>query len=156
MTATATQQVIHNGSRNLVLKYTIDGLTGDATAATLVDISSLDSSVQQLRLDKARWSLTGFSCALEWESGATNVDLLEMYDGPASMDFSGVGGITNNATLPTGNVVFTTTGYTASGDGGHFILWFRKKGSTTVIQLNPEVSSVSLSLTGNAPTIVVA
>lgn len=157
MTATATQQVLNNGPRNLVLKYTISGLTGDASAATLVDISSLDSSVRSggLRLDRAEWSLTGFSCALEWESGATNTDLLEMASSPGRVDLRKCGGITNNATLPTGDVVFTTTGYTASGEGGNFTLWFRKKGvsSDTALQDESAPSSASLTFASTAPTV---
>ena len=160
MPATATQQVLNNGSRNLVLKYTFDGASGDVSADTLVNISTLDSTLRAggLRLDRAKWSLTGFTCALEWESGATNADLLELCSGTGDVDFRYIGGIKNNATLPTGNVVFTTTGYTASGDGGHVTLWFKKKGEAddTALQLSVDMSASSLTLTGVAPTITVA
>ena len=152
MTAQATQQVIANGPRNLIIKYTIGGTPlSDASEATLVNISSLDSNigVGGYRLEKAQWSLTGMSCALEWESGATNTDLLELSSGEGSVDFSEMGGVINNATLPTGDVVFTTTGYGTAGDGGSMVLEFKKKSSTTVaLQSSPDVAKGSIAITG--------
>lgn len=130
MAATATQQIIANGPRNLVLKYTIAGTTGDASAVALVDVSALDSGigVNDLKLMAVDAALTGFSCKLAWDA-TTDVDLLEIpSDQAVSQDFSKFGGIQNNAgSGATGDVVFTTTGYTASGDGGHIYLWFKKK-----------------------------
>jgi hypothetical protein len=129
MAATATQQIIHNGARNLVLKYTIAGTSGDASAVKLVDISALDANlgVYDLRLDKASWSLTGFSCKLAWDA-TTDVDLLELTNGWGKVDFTSVGGIPNNAGAGiTGDVMFTTTGYEASGEGASFVLYFKKK-----------------------------
>ena len=126
MAATATQQVLHNGARNLVLKYTIAGTSGDTTAGVLVDASALgvDSNMRLVGVDS---SLTGFSCNLLWDATA-NVNLVELpSDENYSADFSSFGGIDNNAgTGVTGDVLFTTTGYTASGDGGSIVLKFKK------------------------------
>ena len=82
MAATATQQIIHNGTRNLVLKYTIAGTSGDVISNRLVDVSALDSNIGDagLRLERATWSLTGFSCKLAWDGGP-DTDLLELSDG---------------------------------------------------------------------------
>ncbi len=129
MAATATQQIIANGPRNLVLKYTIAGTTGDTAAGTLVDISAIDSTlgVSALKLMGVQAALTGFSCALLWNATA-NVNLIEIpTDQSMNQDYSKFGGIPNNAgTGVNGDVLFTTTGYTASGDGGHIYLWFKK------------------------------
>jgi len=128
MAATATQQIIANGPRNLVLKYTIAGTTGDTTAGVLVDVSALDSTIgASLKLMTAQAVCTGFSCALAWDA-TTNIDLIYFpSDADVTQDFSRFGGIPNNAgTGVTGDVVFTTTGYTASGDGGLIYLWFKK------------------------------
>jgi len=129
MAIAATQQVIANGPRNLVLKYTFAGTTGDAAAVKLVDVSALDSTigVNGLTLMAAQWGLTGFSCQLLWNA-TTNIPIIEMPTESAdSQDYSKFGGIKNNAsTGADGDVYFTTTGYTASGDGGHIYLWFRK------------------------------
>ena len=130
MAATATQQILVNGKRNLVLHYTVGGTTGDASAATLVDISALDSSLSAtgLRLDKIAWALSGFNAKLSWDAD-TDVDFAEMTDGEGNNDWSAAGGIQNNAgTGVTGDVNFTTAGYTAAGDVGQFTLYFKKRG----------------------------
>ena len=95
MTITATQQILNNGPRNVTLKYTFDGLTGDADEAILVDARDLDSSLGHggLKLMKASWALTGFSANLQWEDGDTNVDLLQMpAETPGEVDFTEFGG----------------------------------------------------------------
>ena len=129
MAATATQQIIANGPRNLVLKYTIAGTTGDAAAVKLVDVSALDANigVNGLTLMYAQAGLTGFSCKLAWDA-TTDVDLIEIpSDNHTDVDFSRFGGVKNNAGAgATGDVMFTTTGYTAAGNGGHIYLCFRK------------------------------
>lgn len=158
MTAIATQQIIHNGPRNLVLKYTIDGVAGDVTANTLVDISALDANigVRGLRLDRAYWAVTGMSLKLQWEDAdGANVDLLELANDDGIFDYSLRGGVTNNATLPTGNVVFTTKGYDGGGDGANMTLEFKKKSSTgTALQQDVEPSTGSIAFSSSAGSIL--
>lgn len=129
MAATATQQVLVNGPRNLVLHYTISGTTGDASGATLVDISALDSTLSAggLKLSKAEWSLSGFDLKLSWDAD-TDVDIVEFADGEGSHCWDEYGGIQNNAgTGITGDVNFSTNGYGAGGEFGHFTVWFKKR-----------------------------
>jgi hypothetical protein len=158
MAATATQQVIHNGPRNFVAKYTIGGTTGDTTKGTLVDASAIDSTLgdNALRLEKAEWALTGFSCNLQWDGGP-DVDLIELNSGFGRLDFSDIGGIKNNATLQSGDVLFTTTNYTASGNGGHIVLEFKKRARANFaaggLGGDIEVGAGSIAITGYAPTI---
>jgi len=129
MAATATEQIINNGPRNLVAKYTIAGTTGDTTDGVLVDVSSVDAGigVNDLRLTKVQATIHGFSMRLAWDATA-NVDLIDIGDGEnTDLCFESYGGIPNNgAAGATGDVLFTTTGYTAAGDGGHVTLWFKK------------------------------
>ena len=133
MAATATEQVINDGPRNLVLKYTIAGTTGDAASTKLVDVSDFVDAegntlgANALTLMGVDSSLTGFSCMLEWDA-TTNVDLIELpADDDLSVDYKRIGGIKDNGGAgSTGDVMFTTTGYTASGDGGHIYLKFKK------------------------------
>ena len=134
MAIAATQQIIANGPRNLVLKYTFAGTTGDLAAGILVNVSDfVDSNgvalgANSLTLMGVQASLIGFSAALLWEA-ATDVPLVSIPDGqPLDQDFSKFGGIKDNSTTTsTGDVVITTTGYTAAaGEGGHIYLWFRK------------------------------
>ena len=133
MAATATEQVIADGSRNLYLKYTIAGTTGDAAAVQLVNVSDFVDAdgatlgANSLTLLGIEASLTGFSCKLVWDA-TTNVDLVEIpTDEPINQDYSRFGGIKDNSgSGSTGDVMFTTTGYTASGDGGSIFLRFKK------------------------------
>ena len=133
MAATATQQVLNNGHRNLILKYTIAGTTGDAAAVKLVDASTFTDAngvalgANSLTLIKVQSSLTGFSAKLLWDA-STDIDLVELPTGENLVqDFSEFGGIKDNGgSGSTGDVMITTTGYTASGDGGSFVLYFKK------------------------------
>ena len=133
MAATATQQVLNDGARNLNLKYTIAGTTGDISATKLVDASTFKDAngtalgANSLTLVKVVSSLTGFSAKLAWDA-TTDVDLVQLPSGEyLEQDFSEFGGIKDNSgTGSTGDVMITTTGYTASGDGGSFVLYFKK------------------------------
>jgi len=156
MAATATQQIINNGSRNLVLKYTIAGTSGDTVKGTLVDLSALSTGntvTGGLRLDKAVWSLTGFSCLLEWDGAPDDTDLLQLSVGDGELNFNKFGGITNNAEDQTGDVLFTTTDYGASGEGGHILLHFKKKGGTVFDPNLKAGAPASLVFTGFPPTV---
>lgn len=129
MAATATQQIIANSKRNLVLKYTLSGTTGDAAAVKLVDVSALDANigVNGLTLMSASWGMSGTSCQLFWDATADVPIIMMPSDTSDVQDYAKFGGIKNNAgTGATGDVMFTTTGYTAAGDGGHMFLWFKK------------------------------
>ncbi len=133
MAATATQQIINDGPRHLNLKYTIAGTTGDAAAVILVNVSGFNDKdgialgANALTLMGVESSLTGFSCNLLWDATA-NINLVELpSDDDLSQDFSRFGGIKDNTGAgSTGDVLFTTTGYTASGDGGTIVLKFKK------------------------------
>ena len=139
-----------------MLKYTIAGTSGDVTAADLVDVSSIDSTIgnKGLKLMAAQWSLSGFSCNLLWEGGP-NVNLLELTSGEGEIDLTDIGGVVNNATDQSGDVLFTTTDYGASGEGGHIVLHFKKRNpSEDLTDVSP--ATASLGLSGQTPTRVVA
>jgi hypothetical protein len=156
MSATVTQQIINNGPRNLVLKYTIAGTSGDVTAKKLVDASAIDSTIgnKGLKLVRAQWALSGFSCNLLW-GGGPDVDLLEATVGDGEIDLNDVGGVTNNAVQQSADVLFTTNGYTASGEGGHIILHFKKRNPLEdLTDASPILGA--MNLVGAAPTATVA
>ena len=133
MAATATEQVINDGPRRLTVKYTIAGTTGDTTAGDLVDATGfVDANgtalgANSLTLMGVESSLSGFSCNLLWDA-TTNINLVELpSDETINQDFSRFGGIKDNSgTGSTGKILFTTTGYTASGDGGTIVLRLKK------------------------------
>ena len=130
MAVAATQQIIANGPRNLVLKYTFAGTDGDAAAVKLVDVSAIDTGigVNGLTLMSARYGCAGFSCELLWDA-TTDVSIITFpEDQSGAFDFSKFGGIKNNAAAAnaSGDVMYTTTGYTDAGGGGFLYLHFRK------------------------------
>lgn len=137
------------------MKYTIAGTTGDTTAGTLLEADNF--TFNGLRLERAQWSNTGFSTNLLW-SGNKNIPFLELTAGEDSVDFSRFGGIANDADDATGDVLFTTTGYTASGNASSFILEFKKKNaaapqSSFNWEATPTLGSIAFT-GGTAPTVV--
>jgi len=127
MAIAATQHIIVNADKNLVLKYTFGGTTGEAAAVKLVDLSALDANagVSSLHLTKVQWALTGFDVLLLWDA-TTDVALIELSAGEGEQDYLSFGGIPNNAgTGVTGDVMYTTVGY-VTGNAGHVILTFKK------------------------------
>ena len=104
MAIAATQQGLADGPRNLVLKYTFAGTSGDAAAVILVNVSDfVDTNgvalgANALTLMSIQASLVGFSAQLLWEAG-TDVNLVTIPDGqPINQDFSKFGGIKDNST----------------------------------------------------------
>ena len=127
MAATTIQHVLNDGPRNLTVKYTIGGTSGDTTAGILLNASDFGLGANSLTLMGVDYALTGFSCNLLWDATA-NVDLVQLQsDDAESDDYSAFGGIKDNSgSGSTGDVLFTTTDYTASGDGGYIVLRFKK------------------------------
>ena len=111
----------------------VAGTSGDLTNSILVNISDFNDrfgnalGANGLTLVGIDASLTGFSANLLWDA-TSNVELLEIpSDQPFTRDFRSFGGIKDNSgSGSTGDVLITTTGYTASGDGGHIYLKFKK------------------------------
>lgn len=152
MSATSTQQVLHNGRRNLILKYNISGSAGDVTAQKLVDLSALDSTLglNSIRLDKVDWSFSGFSAKLAWDADVDE-DLVELCVGSGLLDFNRYGGTNTTDSAQTGDIVITTTGFSA-GDTGSIILYLKKKSTTQAFAAaSPEPGLASLGITGYAP-----
>ena len=129
MAATLTKTTLVNGKRNFCVHATIGGTSGDGTDLSVVDLSAIDATLSagDLRLVRASWSLTGCTALLEWNA-TSDVAILQMDEGHGEWDAGGTAGIpSSTASGADGDVNLTTTGYTASGDGGHFTLWFKKK-----------------------------
>jgi hypothetical protein len=133
MANTVVKQVLHDGDRHYVVKLHLesDGVSGEETATNLVDVSTLTDSrgkvctdVVLMALDS---SLTGFTIELYWDATA-NTHLYNISDYDVDVDFEKYGGISNNAGAgKTGDVLFTTAGFTAATDTGHIVLSFIKK-----------------------------
>jgi len=115
-----TSQVIQDGARTAILKFTnISDGTGQ-TAATLVDVSTLTSDPQTgaacsgVTLQTITFSDIGMGVELLWDA-TTDVPLLNLpQDWEDTMDFSAFGIPNNSAAGKTGDINVTTVGATAA------------------------------------------
>lgn len=111
-------QKLIDGSRNVVFRLAgeIDS-AGDIAPATLVDITTLSPKPASVRIERLKWSVVPGSTmdiAIWWQ--ATSNELVWAMGTGDDADFSQFGGITNNAPAGfTGNILFSTTGYGATG-----------------------------------------
>lgn len=111
-------QTIIDGYRNTVIRLAgeIDS-SGDIAPATLVDITTLSPKPTSVRIERLKWSVVPGSTmdiAIWWQ--ATSNELIWAAGTGDDADFSQFGGLTNNAPAGfTGNILFSTTGYGATG-----------------------------------------
>lgn len=118
-------QILIDGDRNAVMKFTnlSDG-TGEA-AVTKVDVSALQNAPAEVAIEKIHYSVFGMVLSLFWDAD-TDVKICDL-QGDGCLDLNDFGGLPNNAgTGKTGDIKFTTTGHTA-GDCYTVILEMRKK-----------------------------
>jgi len=126
-----TSQVIQDGPRSAILKFTnISDGTGQA-AAVLVDVSSLSSDpltnqvCNGVTLQSISYSNVGMGVNLLWDANA-NVPLINLLQNWSDqLDFSDYGIPNNSGTGRTGDILITTTGATA-GDAYFLLLTLTK------------------------------
>lgn len=121
--AVATQIII-DGARNTVMKFTnlSDG-TGES-AVLKVDVSALQGAPPAVKVEKVHYSVNGMVVTMLWDA-TTDVRMMELA-GDGWFDFRDFGGLPNNAgTGVTGDILFTTTGHTA-GDSYSIVLEMAK------------------------------
>lgn len=107
----------YDGARNCQFKLTLfaDG-SGDLVNQNVTNISALvPNPGVHLKLKRVRYSIQGLTARFQW-AGATPADLVLLSEGQDILDFSEdyAGGIPNNATTPTGDVLLTTIGASAN------------------------------------------
>ena len=123
MADTVTSQTIMDTPSKLVMKFTntSDG-TGESTV-NKVDVSAFtagqggphsDTSAATctgVTIDKIWARCNGLSVSVLWDA-SSNVEAIYLADGgPEYWDFSNFGGLRNNASSPTGDILFTTVGH---------------------------------------------
>ena len=126
MADAVASQILEQGERNLVYKFTnkSDG-TGES-AVLKVDVSALSPACNEVSILWIQYDISGMEVELLWDAD-TDVSILKLSAGQGVMDFRTVGGLTNNAgTGVTGDVKLTTTNHT-SGDSYNIVIHFRKK-----------------------------
>tara|TARA_R100001377_G_C3109500_1_gene82030 strand:- start:79 stop:489 length:411 start_codon:yes stop_codon:yes gene_type:complete len=126
-----TSQVIQDGPRSAILKFTnISDGTGQS-GVVLVDVSSLSSDpltnqvCNGVTLQSISYSNVGMGVELLWDANA-NVPLLNLLQNWSDqLDFSDYGIPNNSGTGRTGDILITTTGATA-GDAYFLLLTLTK------------------------------
>jgi hypothetical protein len=130
MADTVATQILFQGDKELIMKFTnaSDG-TGE-TAVTKVDVSTLTSfqgkACTGVKIDRIYAAAHGMEVRLLW-GASTNVTILSVpQQVMQTMDFADFGGLINNAGAgKTGNILFTTLDASA-GDFYTIILVMRK------------------------------
>ena len=124
MADAVTTQTIVDGPRNAVVKLTsVSDGTGES-AVLKVDVSALAGAPARVSIDRVRYSVAGMAAQLLWDADADVTALVLQGDG--CMDFTGFGGLPNNAGAGvTGDIRLTTSGHSA-GDTYSIVLELSK------------------------------
>jgi len=119
---TVTTQVLTDGPKTSVLKFTnVSGGDGEA-AVVKVDVSTLSGSPSKVKIMQAWFTADGMSVDVAFDATANVLAFTAPAGVTDHLDFRCFGGIQNNAgTGVTGDIVFTTRGHTA-GDTYSIIL----------------------------------
>ena len=131
MADAVTSQTIVDGEKKVVMKFTnVSDWTGESAVAK-VDVSALatntaGSACTGVAIEQIWWQCIGMKVNILWDasSDVLAMQLGENQSGPH--DYTSFGGITNNASSPTGDVNFTTVGH-SSADTYAIILYMRKE-----------------------------
>ena len=131
MADAVTSQTIQDGIKNVVMKFTnVSDGTGESAVAK-VDVSALASNAAGsactgVAIEQIWWQCIGMKVNILWDASS---DVLAMQLGENQSghhDYTSFGGITNNASSPTGDVNFTTVGH-SSADTYAIVLYMRKE-----------------------------
>jgi hypothetical protein len=118
-----------DGPKTAVLHVYVasDGSSGELSAAVIVDASTLSGAPTKLTIEKVAYAFTGFSGLLAFDA-TTDVPVLALIaENPASHCFTEFGGIADTSeTGFTGDILLSTTGFTAAGDRGHITITVKK------------------------------
>lgn len=132
MAIAATEQILQNGERNLIAKYTFAGTTGDVTALLLTDITAVTAT--ELKIMRIHASLpSSVNLDLLWDATA-DVDAVGINSEARIQDFTSFGGVVNTkASGWTGSVNLRSDGWTAAAgqDNSHIIIEYRKRGNNS-------------------------
>ena len=129
MADAVTSQTIQDGDRIAVLKFTnISDGTGE-TAVKKIDVSALSAESRtgkacaKVAIEQMWFNCSGMTVDILWDA-STDVICWTLSD-YGFYDWRQAGPLVNNASSPTGDVMFTTTGHT-SGDRYTVMLTVRK------------------------------
>ena len=131
MADAVTSQTIIDGEKKVVMKFTNVSVGSGESAVAKVDVSALatntaGSACTGVAIEQIWWQCIGMKVNILWDASS---DVLAMQLGENQSghhDYTIFGGITNNASSPTGDVNFTTVGH-SSADTYAIVLYMRKE-----------------------------
>ena len=122
MADAVTSQVLFDGTKKSIIKFTnVSDGTGES-AVVKADVSALVDTPTKVKIGKIWFSTNGMAVQMLWDATANVLAFMVGPDQTGCLDFSSFGGIVNNAsTGVTGDLLFTTVGH-SSGDSYSIIL----------------------------------
>lgn len=130
MADVVTTQILLDGRKSTVIKFTnVSDGTGE-TAVLKVDASTLNGAPSEVRVEKVWYATQGIGLQMLWDATTDVLFWLCPINQCATVDFHQIGGLVNNAGAgKTGDILFTTlddNGAVDPGDGYTVILWLHK------------------------------
>jgi hypothetical protein len=129
MANTVNLRTIVDGTKYVVVHGYIasDGATGELSDQVVIDASALTPAPTKMTIEKVYGHISGFIGTLEFDATA-DVPFMSLPDGESfNFDMVAEGGLKDNSgDGSTGDIVLTTSGFTASGDAGWFVIVARK------------------------------
>ena len=122
MADAVTTQILFQGTKKAIIKFTnISDGTGES-AVKKVDVSALSGAPNSVQINQIWFTTTGMAVQMLWDATSNVLAYVLGADKSGHLDFSSFGGITNNAeTGVTGDLLFTTSGH-SSGNSYSIIL----------------------------------
>lgn len=126
MADAVTTQILEDGARNVVMKFTsVSDGTGE-TNAVKVNLAALTGAPSAVKITEVQYDISGMQLQVQWDATAPK-NAVVLSTGQQRLDFSKFGGLVNDAGAgKTGNIVFTTIGASV-GDTYTVVLRMRKK-----------------------------
>lgn len=114
---TASVQLVFNGSRRAIYKLTSVSDGSGENAVKKVDLTDLEDShygvPSEVLIYSIQYVVYGMAVSLLWEGASSNKVIMTL-EGHDRIDFAAQGGLRNDATSPTGNILLTTVGAAAN------------------------------------------
>jgi hypothetical protein len=135
MADAVTSQVLLNGPRHLVMKFTNESDGTGESAVVKVDATSTTyaNTIQgnvivpgtHLKVTRVVYDVRNMGLRIRWDAD-TDTDMLVLGNGSSDMNFTDIGGLQNPlGTGATGSILFTTVG-AASGSSYSVVLYMTK------------------------------
>jgi hypothetical protein len=113
MADAVTSQILVDGAKNIVAKFTnVSDGTGEAAVLKL-DLSTLSGAPTEVRIDKIIACTSGMAVNILWDATTDVPAFVVGQDTSGEYCFQHFGGLKNNAGAgKNGNILFTTIGHT--------------------------------------------